>query len=517
LAVFLRLKTKKRSPLNITAGEDQSPFFDPINPLIWKIPVMTIPGHQPCDHTVAGAQSSCITFHPTATLVTCILGSSLAFIDGSVVNVALPSLGQSLHASAGSLSWVISAYLLPLSAMTLLGGAIGDHYGRRRFFIIGITIFLLASLLCAITPNVTGLIISRVMQGTGAALLMPNSLALLGVSFEGEAKGRAIGTWAGVGALASALGPLLGGWLVDEVGWRTIFLINLPVGLCAIFLAWRYVAENRDNQSNLSLDWTGAIFVTIGLGLLTWGLTDWAEQHASAISFVSALSAGAFSLAGFIFIQIRKGKNALMPLYLMTGSVFLGVTLFTFFLYAALGGLLILLPYLLIRVENYTAVQAGAAMLPIPVLIGIGSGIMGRVAARVGGKIPLGIGSLLVAAGLLLYLRIGEGYTNYWRDIFPGTMMVACGMAVSVAPLTTTVINCVDKIHVGIASGFNSAVARIGGLLATAMLTFVIVGQGSREEFLHGFHRASIVGALLTMAAAFCSFLLINRKTMPAN
>jgi EmrB/QacA subfamily drug resistance transporter len=464
----------------------------------------------PCDVSLAGAIRPQPCRYPTATLAASILGSSLAFIDGSVVNVALPALDRDLHAGAEGLAWLVSAYLLTLSALILLGGALGDHYGRRRIFLAGIGLFLAASLACAVAPTLSLILIGRAIQGIGAALLMPNSLALLGASFEGKAKGQAIGIWAGVGALASAVGPVLGGWLVETVGWRSIFLINLPVGAAAAWLAWAYVPESRNQRTGARLDGAGAVLITFALGLLTWALTAASRPGGSTVPILAAVGAGIVLLGVFFWVEARRGDDALMPLYLMRGATFLGVTLLTFFLYAALGGLIVLLPYVLIRAEGYSPVAAGAAILPIPILIGGGSSVMGRIAAQTGGRLPLGIGALCVALGLALYIRVGAGAGSYWTDVLPATVTVALGMAICVAPLTTTVMSSVDADHIGAASGFNSAVARIGGLIATALLGFVFVAQGSRTALLAHAHTAALVGAATAAVAGVCALALIR-------
>jgi EmrB/QacA subfamily drug resistance transporter len=467
----------------------------------------------PCDLNVARATASKPCAHPNVTLAASILGSSLAFIDGSVVNVALPALDHDLHAGAEGLAWLISAYLLTLSALILLGGALGDQFGRRRIFLVGVILFLAASLACAVAPSLAVILAARAVQGVGAALLMPNSLALLGACFGGEAKGRAIGTWAGVGALAGAVGPVLGGWLVEAIGWRSIFILNLPVGAAAARLAWRYVPESRNAQAGAQLDTAGALLVTAALGLLTWALTAAAKPGGDGALILSAFGAGLVLAAIFGWVEVQRGSNALMPLFLMRDASFIGVTLLTFFLYAALGGLIVLLPFVLIRAEGYSPVAAGAAILPIPILIGLGSRLMGGVATRIGGRLPLGLGALTVAAGLALYTRVGGGGGSYWAEVLPGTLLVAIGMAICVAPLTATVISSVDADHVGAASGFNSAVARIGGLIATALLGFVFVEQNAREALLSSARAAAILGAVTAAIAGACALILIRTPT----
>jgi len=446
--------------------------------------------------------------HPVATVVATILGSSLAFIDGSVVNVALPTIGHAFHAGPAALAWTINAYLLPLGALILLGGAIGDHYGRRRVFQVGIAIFLLASLLCTFAPTLPLLLAGRGLQGIGSALLMPNSLAILGASFSGTARGRAIGTWAAAGAIAGAVGPLLGGWMVDVFGWRPIFLVNLPIGIGAAWLA-RYADESRDRREASRLDWTGGIVATVGLGAIVWALSAAAEPAAMRLVLWGAGAAGAGLLAVFVWIESRKGNAALMPPALFATSSFTGLSLLTFFLYAALGGLVVLLPFLLIQLGHYSAIEAGAAMLPIPLLIGLGSRAMGGVAAKMGGRLLLSGGSLVVAAGLALYVLIDAGAIDYWRDILPSTLLIAVGMAICVAPLTTSVMESVDADHVGAASGFNSALARIGGLLATALLGFVFAAAGDDAALVVRTHYAAITGAACCVVAAVCAYSLI--------
>jgi len=447
--------------------------------------------------------------HPFATIAATILGSSLAFIDGSVVNVALPTLGRAFHAGPAALAWTINAYLLPLGALILLGGALGDHYGRRRVFQLGTAVFLLASLLCTFAPTLSLLLAGRGLQGIGSALLMPNSLAILGASFSGAARGRAIGTWAAAGAVAGAVGPLLGGWIVDVFGWRPIFLINLPIGVAAVWLS-RYADESHDRREASRLDWAGGLVATIGLGVIVWALSAAAEPSALRLALWAAGAAGTGLLAVFVWIEVRKGNAALMPPGLFATSSFIGLSLLTFFLYAALGGLIVLLPFVLIRLGHYSAIEAGAAMLPIPLLIGLGSRAMGSVAAKMGGRLLLSGGSLVVAAGLALYVRIDGGAIDYWRDILPSTLLIAVGMAVCVAPLTTSVMESVDADHVGAASGFNSALARIGGLLATALLGFVFAAAGDGAAFVTRIHYAAIAGAGCCVLAAVCAYGLMK-------
>jgi EmrB/QacA subfamily drug resistance transporter len=454
--------------------------------------------------------------YPRATLAATILGSSLAFIDGSVVNVALPALAHDLRVNPADLSWAINAYLLPLGVLILLGGALGDHFGRRRLFQLGLSTFTLASLACAAAPSFAWFLAARTLQGLGAALLMPNSLAILGGAFAGEARGRAIGTWAAAGALAGALGPMIGGWVIDTVGWRTIFLLNLPIAAGAGYLAWKYVEERKATSGGAPLDAAGAGLATVALGLLTWALTKASESGEAHSSSWSAAVAGILLFGAFVRHEGKLGNRAIMPLAMFAAPTFVGLTLLTFFLYGSLGGLLVLLPFFLIRIEGWLAIAAGAALLPVPVLIGLGSRLMGRVASAHGERLPLTVGSGLVGIGLALYARIGTHGINYWLDIFPPTVLVALGMGACVAPLTTAVMTSVDADHVGLASGFNSAVARIAGLIATASLGFVFARQESTETFMVGFHAAALIGAASAALAAGSALFLIHARAASA-
>jgi EmrB/QacA subfamily drug resistance transporter len=453
--------------------------------------------------------------HPRATLAATILGSSLAFIDGSVVNIALPALAKDLHATAATLPWAINAYLLPLGALILLGGGLGDHFGRRRYFLVGLVLFTVASILCAVAPSLPWLLCGRGLQGIGAALLLPNSLAILGSQYQGEARGRAIGLWAAVGAIAGAIGPVAGGWLVDAIGWRVIFLINVPVAAAGGAVAIKYVSENADESPVKPLDWLGAGLATAALGVLTWSLTE--ATGASLPVGVLALSStiGVILLLAFVWRERGLADRALMPLTLFAVPAFVGLTLLTLLLYGSLGGLLVLLPFFLIRMAHWSAVSAGAALLPVPVVIGVASRLMGRVAARYGGRLPLTIGSVLVGAGLALYIRIDAATVSYWIDVFPSTLLVALGMGMVVAPLTTSVMESVDTDHVGIASGFNSAVARIGGLVATALLGFVFARQETAAGFIDGVKVSAGLGCASALTAAVCAFTFVRNGRPP--
>lgn len=449
--------------------------------------------------------------HPNLVLCTSILASSLAFIDGSVVNVGLSAIGRDLGGGGADLSWVVNGYLLPLSSLLLLGGALGDRYGRKRLLVAGIGVFALASLLCALAPSLVLLVAGRLLQGLGAAMLLPNSLAVLSATFKGKQRGRAVGIWAAAGAAAGAIGPLLGGWLIDTMGWRAVFYINLPIAALAMFLAWRFVPGNTRDKP-VALDPLGAGLASLGLACLTWGLAHAsAEKHLTLWGGI-ALAAGIVIMLAFLWVERRAGERAMLPLRLFGSSAFSGLNLMTFLLYGALGALMLLVPFVLIQSLGYSAKQAGAALLPFPVVLAIGSPLMGRVAASHGSHLPLSIGSLIVAGGFLLALRIGAG--SYATTVLPALLTIALGMACVAAPLTTAVLSSVDGSHTGIASGFNSAVARGGGLIATALLGVVLTAQG--RALLAPFHAALMVCAGSAAAAAVCAFIWVRPgKALP--
>lgn len=439
-------------------------------------------------------------------LATTILASSLAFIDGSVVNVGLPAIAQNLDPLGHDLSWVVNAYLLPLSALLLVGGAAGDLYGRRSMLCTGIAIFALASLICAFAQSLPWLLLGRAVQGIGAALLMPNSLAILAENFQGEARGRAIGAWAAVGAGAGAIGPLIGGWLIDTIGWRAIFLINLPIAGAALLLAWRAVAEHR-NPGRPRLDLLGASLVTLALVALTFGLTVASARHDLDAGVRVAFGVGILSMALFLLVEKRREAHAMMPLVLFQSRSFVGLTLLTFLLYAALGGLFVLVPYLLIESGGYSATGAGAALLPMPLVIALASPSMGRVAGKLGSRWLLTLGPLVVGGGFLLAMRMVDG-GDYWRSVLPAMLVISLGMAAAVAPLTTAVLASVDVQQSGVASGLNSAVARAGGLVATALLGVVLAARGAELD--HLFRWAVLIGAVVACSAGMTAFVSLS-------
>jgi EmrB/QacA subfamily drug resistance transporter len=448
--------------------------------------------------------------NPRWTLVCCILASSLSFVDGSVLSVALPAIKASYGAGAEQVQWVVNAYLLPLSALLLLGGAVGDHFGRRRLLIIGTSIFGAASLVCALAPNLALLLAARAAQGIGAALLLPNSLALLNAAYSGEKRGRAVGIWAAAGAAAAAIAPLIGGWLVDAVGWPAIFYINLPLALGAIFLAVRFVDESRERGAGRT-DYSGALLATAGLGGLTYALTLWSAERRFDTTVLIALAAGISISAAFLWNEHRRGSRAMMPLGLFEGRCFSGLNLLTFLLYGAFGAAMLLIPYVLITSGGYSPVQAGLAMLPLPVLMTSLSPWMGSFAARTGPRIPLTIGPLVVAAGMVLSI-LASSDGGYWTGIFPMIIVLAAGMTIAVAPLTASVLGSVEEKHVAMASGFNSAVARTGGLIATALLGAVLGSKG--KELFDGFLVAMLISAGVSAMASLVALTMLGGVKM---
>jgi EmrB/QacA subfamily drug resistance transporter len=395
----------------------------------------------------------------------------MAFIDGTVVNVALPALQTNLNASIVDVQWVIEAYSLLLSALLLVGGSLGDHYGRRRVFLIGVALFAVASTWCGFAANIHQLIVARAAQGLGAALLVPGSLAIISSSFPESERGRAIGTWSGFSAITTAIGPVLGGWLIEHVSWRAVFFINIPIALLVIFISLRSVPESSDKES-AKLDWWGAITGALGLGALVYGLIESSRLGFGDRSVLAALIAAAVLLALFLIIETRV-SNPMLPLALFRSQTFTGANLLTLLLYGALGGSLFFLPLNLIQVQHYSATAAGAALLPFILIMFLLSRWSGGLVEKYGPKLPLIVGPLIAALGFGLFMLPGVN-ANYWQKFFPAVVVLGTGMAVSVAPLTTAVMNSVTQNRVGIASGVNNAVARGAGLLAIAVLGIVM-------------------------------------------
>jgi EmrB/QacA subfamily drug resistance transporter len=406
-------------------------------------------------------------------LAATIIGSGMVFIDGTVVNVALPELQADLNATVADVQWIVEAYALFLAALLLVGGALGDHYGRRRIYAIGTVIFALASVWSGLAATANQLILARSVQGIGGALLVPGSLAIIGAYFDDEQRGRAIGTWSAFSALTMALGPVLGGWLIENASWRWVFFINVPLALIVLIIVFWHVPESRDEEAPAALDWWGTGLATIGLGGLVYGLIESANLGLSHPLVFGALIVGVLGLAGFIVVEARS-QAPMMPLNLFRSQTFSGANLLTLLLYGALGGALFFLPFNLIQVQDYSATAAGAAFLPFIIIIFLLSPWAGGLVDRFGAKRPLIIGPIIVAVGYFVFTLPGIG-GSYWVTFFPPIALLGLGMAITAAPLTTAVMGAVETHHAGIASGVNNAVSRTAGLLVIAILGILVL------------------------------------------
>ena len=441
-------------------------------------------------------------------LLAAVLGSAMASLDGTVVNVALPAIGRDLDAGVTGLQWVLTGYLLALASLILLGGSLGDRLGRRRVFLVGVGWFTLASVVCGVAPDVGALVAARALQGVGAALMVPGSLAMIEAAFAEEDRSRAIGAWAALGGVAVAIGPLAGGWLVEVASWRLVFLINVPVAVLVLWAA-RHVPESRDPNAAATPDLAGAVLATAGLGGVTYASIEWAAGGARAVGVV-----GVVALAAFVLVE-RRSDHPMLPLGLFASAQFSAANGVTFVVYAALGGALFLLTVDLQQVLGYSALAAGAALLPLTLVMLAFSARSGALAARRGPRAQLIAGPLVIAVALAGMTSIGPD-SRYVTGVLPHVVVFGAGLVLLVAPLTASVLAAVDVDHAGVASGVNNAVARAGGLLAVAVLPLV-AGIGATDyddpaAFSDGFRAAMWIAAGLAAAGALVAWAGIRRR-----
>ena len=438
-----------------------------------------------------------------------VLGSGIAFLDGTVVNVALPTIGRDLNTGIRGLQWILDGYLVTLSALLLLGGSLGDLYGRKRGFLAGLVGFSIASAVCGFAPNAAVLVAARAVQGAGAALLVPGSLALISASFHRDDRGRAIGAWSGLAGVAGAVGPFVGGWLIDAVSWRLIFFINLPIAALCFVITSRHVPESMDMvEHGVRPDFTGALTASLGLAAMAYGLIE--RQ-------VGAGVAGALLLVAFVFVE-RRVAHPMLPLSVFRTSQFTGANLTTLAVYTGLGGTTFALVLQLQKSLGYSALEAGGALFPLTVLMLLLSSRSGALAQRIGPRLQMTVGPIIVAAGLLLLTRAQPG-RSYYSGVLPGAVVFALGLVTTVAPLTTAVLAAVDMQHVGVGSAFNNAVARIAGLLAVAALPLfaTLDTSSSIATFDRGYRHAMVICAGICTVGGVISWFTIRRATPVAN
>jgi EmrB/QacA subfamily drug resistance transporter len=447
-----------------------------------------------------------------------VLGSGVAALDSTVVNIALPAIGREFAVGVEDLQWVATGYLLTLAGLLLLGGALGDRYGRKRVFLIGVIWFGLASLLCGVAPNITALIAARALQGIGGALLTPGSLAILEASFEPQDRAKAIGAWSGLGGVATAAGPFLGGYLIAAVSWRLIFLINLPLIAAVVLVSLRHVPESHDPAAGGQLDVLGAVLATVGLGGLCYGLIEWPALGSSSPLVLGALAVGLASLALFVLVEARVPRP-LLPLALFRSRQFTAANLVTLVVYGALGGGLFLLPIELQQVAHYSPLAAGTALLPITFIMLFLSARSGALASRIGPRLQMSVGPLIVAAGMLLLARI-DASGSYLLEVLPAMLVFGLGLAFTVAPLTSTVLDAAPTAEAGVASAVNNDVARAASLLAVAVLPSAAGITGASylhpDQLSEGFRHAVFIAAALCACGGLLAALTIRNPPRPA-
>ena len=435
-------------------------------------------------------------------LLATVLGSGMAMLDATVVNVALPRIGQDFDAGLASLQWTVTAYTLTLAALLLLGGSLGDRFGRRRVYVVGIAWFALASLLCGIAPNAEMLIAARALQGVGGALLTPGSLAILEASFEREHRARAIGAWSGLSGVTTAVGPFVGGWLIDAASWRWIFLLNLPLAAAVVWLCARYVPESADaGSAGRPIDVTGAVLVAVGLAGVTYALVEGPGRGWGSAGVVAATVIGLTTLVAFVAVEVR-GRHPMLPVGIFADRVFTATNAVTFLVYGALSAAFFLLPLQLQQVLGYSALEAGTALLPPTILLLLLSARAGALGTRIGPRIPMSVGPLVAAVGFLLFLRVDAG-ASYVGAVLPALVVFGLGLSLTVAPLTATALASAPTEHAGMASAVNNTVARTAGLLAVAVVPVVAGLSGDVYLRPDAFTEGYRVG--VTLAAAVCA------------